>query len=79
MIRKASFFFTFKVGVYALQGQTKEVLQKQKQKAFTVQELAKELLEQTAEKSSRSGQQYRRLLLGLNSRGGVISKLEPER
>ena len=48
MIRTASFFFTFILCVYALQGQTKEELQEQKQKAFTELELAKELMEQTA-------------------------------
>jgi septal ring factor EnvC (AmiA/AmiB activator) len=64
--------------VYALQGQTKEELQQQKQKAFTELELAKELMEQTAEKRSSSVQQYRILQQGINSRARLISTLEQE-
>lgn len=62
----------------ALRGQTKDELQMQKQKAFSEVKLARELMEQTAEKRSSSVQQYRILQKGINSRARLISTLEQE-
>ena len=61
-----------------LSGQTKDDLQKQKQKAFTELKLARELMGKTAEKRSTSVQQYRILQKGINSRALLISTLEQE-
>jgi len=62
----------------ALSGQTKDDLQKQKQKAFTELKLARELMGKTAEKRSTSVQHYRILQKGINSRAQLISTLEQE-
>lgn len=78
MIRKASFLLGFVFLFGAAVGQTKDDLQKQKQKAFTELKLARELMEQTSEKRSTSVQQYRILQKGINSRAKLISTLEQE-
>ena len=62
----------------ALSGQTKDDLQKQKQKAFTELKLARQLMGKTAEKRSTSVQHYRILQKGINSRALLISTLEQE-
>ncbi len=62
----------------ALSGQTKDDLQKQKQKAFTELKLARELMGITAEKRSSSVQHYRILQKGINSRAQLINALEQE-
>lgn len=62
----------------SLFGQTKEELQKQKQKAFDEIELARELMEQTAVKRSGSIQRLRILQRGINSRTRLIGTLEQE-
>ena len=62
----------------ALPGQTKDDLQKQKQRAFTELKLARELMGKTAEKRSASVQHYRILQKGINSRAQLISTLELE-
>ncbi len=62
----------------ALSGQTKDDLQKQKQKAFTELKLARELMGKTAEKRSTSVQHYRILQKGINSRALLITTLEQE-
>jgi septal ring factor EnvC (AmiA/AmiB activator) len=62
----------------ALSGQTKDDLQKQKQKAFAELKLARELMGKTAEKRSTSVQHYRILQKGINSRAQLISTLEQE-
>jgi len=62
----------------ALSGQTKDDLQKQKQKAFTELKLARELMGKTAEKRSTSVQQYRILQKGINSRALLITTMEQE-
>ena len=62
----------------ALSGQTKDDLQKQKQKAFTELKMARELMGKTAEKRSNSVQHYRILQKGINSRAQLISTLEQE-
>jgi len=78
MIRKAVYIIALVFVVSVLQGQTKDELQRQKQKAFTELKLARELMEQTAEKRSTSVQQYRILQQGINSRARLISTLEQE-
>ncbi len=62
----------------ALSGQTKDDLQKQKQKAFTELKLARELMGKTAEKRSTSVQHYRILQKGINSRALLITTMEQE-
>ena len=62
----------------ALSGQTKDDLQKQKQKAFNELKLARELMGKTAEKRSSSVQHYRILQKGINSRAQLISALDQE-
>lgn len=59
-------------------GQTKEELQQQKQKAFEDIELARELMEKTAQQRSSSLQQIRILQKGINSRARLIAALEME-
>jgi septal ring factor EnvC (AmiA/AmiB activator) len=58
--------------------QSKEDLQRQKQKAFDDIKLARELMEKTAAQRSNSVQQLRILQRGINSRAKVISTLESE-
>lgn len=58
--------------------QSKEDLQRQKQKAFDDIKLARELMEKTAAQRSSSVQQLRILQQGINSRARVISTLETE-
>ena len=64
--------------VSGLQGQSKEELQKQKQKAFDDIKLARELMETTSKKRVGSVQQLRLLQTGINSRANLISTLERE-
>lgn len=64
--------------VSGLQGQSKEELQKQKQKAFDDIKLARELMESTSKKRVGSVQQLRLLQTGINSRANLISTLERE-
>jgi len=78
MNRRASFIIILIFAFCALAGQTKDELQQQKQKAFSDLKLARELMEQTAEKRSSSVQQYRILQKGINSRARLISTLEQE-
>lgn len=64
--------------VSGLQGQSKEELQKQKQKAFDDIKLARELMETTSKKRVGSVQQLRLLQTGINSRANLILTLESE-
>lgn len=75
---KASIIVLLAFVFCALSGQTKDELQKQKQKAFTELKLARELMGKTAEKRSNSVQHYRILQKGINSRALLISTLEQE-
>lgn len=61
-----------------LAGQNKEELERQKQKAMKEIELARELIEQTAEKRSSSLQQLRILQKGIDSRSALIAALDQE-
>jgi septal ring factor EnvC (AmiA/AmiB activator) len=58
--------------------QSKEDLQRQKQKAFDDLKLARELMEKTATQRSSSVQQLRILQKGINSRAKVIETVESE-
>jgi len=75
---KASIIVLLAFVFCALSGQTKDELQKQKQKAFTELKLARELMGKTAVKRSNSVQHYRILQKGINSRAQLISTLEQE-
>ena len=75
---KASIIVLMAFVFCALSGQTKDDLQKQKQKAFTELKLARELMGKTAEKRSNSVQHYRILQKGINSRALLITTLEQE-
>lgn len=78
MKKIALLFSLVLLGCAMVNGQTKEELQLQKQKAFEEIKLAKELMEKTAEKRSSSLQQIRILQQGINSRARLISTLEQE-
>lgn len=75
---KASFIVLLAFSFCVLSGQTKDDLQKQKQKAFSELKLARELMSKTAEKRSNSVQHYRILQRGINSRARLISTLDQE-
>lgn len=62
----------------SLWAQSKEDLQVQKQRAFDEIKIARELMEQTANKRSSSVQQIRILQRGINSRAQLINTLEKE-
>ena len=78
MKRILASFFLGAILVTTLGGQTKEELQRQKQKAFDEIKLARELMVQTAEKRSGSVQRIRILQRGINSRANLIRTLEQE-
>ena len=59
-------------------GQSKEELQRRKQKAYDAIKLAQELMDKTAEQRSSSVKQLRILQKGINSRAGLISTLQEE-
>ena len=78
MIRIFVIIWTCLVMGSVVSAQSKEELQRQKQKAFDDIKLARELMEKTAEQRSSSVQQLRILQRGINSRSQVISTLESE-
>ena len=78
MKRILASFFLGAILITTLGGQTKEDLQRQKQKAFDEIKLARELMVQTAEKRSGSVQRIRILQRGINSRTNLIRTLEQE-
>jgi len=59
-------------------GQSKEELQRRKQKAYDAIKLAQELMDKTAQQRSSSVKQLRILQKGINSRAGLISTLQDE-
>lgn len=71
-------FFLGVIYIASISGQSKEDLQRQKQRAFNEIKLARELMEQTAEKRSTSVQRIRILQRGINSRAKLIGTLEQE-
>jgi len=78
MKRGLTIFILGAILVTALDGQTKEDLQRDKQKAFDEIKLARELMEQTANKRSSSVQRINILQRGINSRAKLIGALEQE-
>ena len=78
MIRILVLIWTCLVLGSVVSAQSKEDLQRQKQKAFDDIKLARELMEKTAVQRSSSVQQLRILQRGINSRAKVISTLESE-
>jgi len=78
MIRIFTIILTCLVMGSVLSAQSKEELQRQKQKAKDDIKLARELMEKTAAQRSSSVQQLRILQRGINSRSQVISTLESE-
>jgi septal ring factor EnvC (AmiA/AmiB activator) len=78
MIRFYLIIGLFLLGGNALSGQSKEELQRQKEKAFEEIKIARELMEKTTAQRASSIQQLRILQQGINSRSRVISTLESE-
>ena len=78
MRRVLHVFFLGVIYVASLSGQSKEDLQRQKQRAFNEIKLARELMEKTAEKRSTSVQRIKILQRGINSRAKLIGTLEQE-
>ena len=78
MIRFYLFMGLLLLAGNALTGQSKEELQRQKEKAFEDIKLARELMEKTTAQRASSIQQLRILQQGINSRSRVISTLESE-
>jgi len=66
------------ISVASLSAQSKEELQRERQKAFDEIKLARELMKQTAEKKSVSVQRINILQRGINSRDKLIGTLEQE-
>ncbi len=66
------------LAVLTLQGQSKEELQAQKQKAFDEIKLTRELMEKTTKERVGSVQQLSLLQSGINSRAQLIATLERE-
>jgi septal ring factor EnvC (AmiA/AmiB activator) len=60
------------------EGQSREELQEQKQKAFEEIKITRELMEKTAQQRAGSVQQVRLLQKGIDSRAGLIRTLENE-
>lgn len=77
-MRVLAFIGAFLMMGSVLSAQSKEELQRQKQKAFDDIKLARDLMEKTATQRSNSVQQLRILQQGINSRSKVISTLETE-
>jgi len=78
MRRFISIWFAVCVSSAFLSGQSREELERQKQKAFDEIKMARELMEQTAAKKSSSLQRLRILQKGINSRDQLIKALENE-
>lgn len=72
MIRAFTILLAGTLLISSLYGQSKEDLQRQKQRAFDEIKLARELMEQTAEKKSSSVQGIRLLQRGIDSRAQLI-------
>lgn len=78
MRRQVSIAIILFLSVLTLQGQTKEDLQAQKQRAFDEIKLARELMQKTSKERLGSVQQLSLLQRGINSRAQLISTLERE-
>lgn len=78
MRRQVSIAIILFLSVLSLQGQTKEDLQAQKQRAYDEIKLARELMQKTSKERLGSVQQLSLLQRGINSRAQLISTLERE-
>lgn len=78
MRRQVSIAIILFLSVLTLQGQSKEDLQAQKQRAFDEIKLARELMQKTSKERLGSVQQLSLLQRGINSRAQLISTLERE-
>ena len=78
MIRLLATIGIFLFACNVANGQSKEELQQQKQKAYDEIKLARELMEQTAAQRSSSVKQVRLLQKGINARAGLINTLQGE-
>lgn len=78
MSRSLSSIFIFLLFSAAVAGQSKEELQRQKQKAYDELKLTRELMEKTTAQKSSSMKQLRLLQKGINTRARLISTLETE-
>jgi len=78
MSRKLAFIFIQLLFSGILTGQSKEALQRQKQKAYDELKLTRVLMEKTTAQRSSSVKQLRLLQSGINTRAGLISTLENE-
>jgi septal ring factor EnvC (AmiA/AmiB activator) len=78
MSRTLAFIFIHLLFSGILTGQSKEALQRQKQKAYDELKLTKVLMEKTTAQRSSSVKQLRLLQSGINARAGLISTLEAE-
>ena len=78
MVKRLSIALIFLSALMILQGQSKEELQAQKQRAFDEIKLARELMEKTSRERVGSVQQLSLLQKGINSRAQLISALERE-
>ncbi|MFO7670608.1 MAG: peptidoglycan DD-metalloendopeptidase family protein [Bacteroidales bacterium] len=78
MRKQLSIWLLILMATLSLQGQTKEELQAQKQKAFDEIKLARELMEKTTKERVGSVQQLSLLQKGINSRAQLISAMERE-
>lgn len=78
MRRALAFILVHLLFTIIVSGQSKEELQKQKQKAYDDIKLSRELMEKTSAQRSSSVKQLRLLQKGINARAGLISTLEAE-
>ncbi|NOR33908.1 MAG: hypothetical protein GQ579_04425, partial [Bacteroidales bacterium] len=78
MSRTLAFIFIHLLFSGILTGQSKEALQRQKQKAYDELKLTRVLMEKTTAQRSSSVKQLRLLQSGINARAGLISTLEAE-
>jgi septal ring factor EnvC (AmiA/AmiB activator) len=78
MSRSLSSIFIFLLFSAAVAGQSKEELQRQKQKAYDELKLTRELMEKTTAQKSSSIKELRLLQKGINTRARLISTLEAE-
>lgn len=78
MKRSISFLFVLCLFAVNIYGQSKEELQRQRQKAYDDLKLSRELMEKTSEQRSNSVKQLQLLQKGINARATLISTLEVE-
>jgi len=78
MKKSITFLFVLCIIAVNIYGQSKEELQRQRQKAYDDLKLTKELMEKTSEQRSNSVKQLQLLQKGINARARLISTIEAE-